>query len=69
MDEEQKVEAVRDFYAYAEENKTTFDAAESILFYGKEWPKGKHIRVILALPKRKSGGIFPYTQYPFEVVP
>ena len=61
VDEEQKVEAVREFYVHAEENKTTFDAAESLLFYGKERPRGKHICVILALLKRSRGGCFPYT--------
>ena len=34
-DEEKKVEAVRDFYAHAAENKTAFASAERMLFLGK----------------------------------
>ena len=60
MDEEKKVEAVRDFYTDAEENKTTFDAAESILFYGKEWPKGEQMRVIWHCAN-EGGGVFSFT--------
>ena len=65
MDEEQKVEAVRDFYTDAEENKTTFVAAESMLFYGEESHKGKNRYLsILALLKQNScyrrGGVREY---------
>ena len=35
MDEEKKVEAVRDFYAHAAENKVSFASAEKMLFLGK----------------------------------
>ena len=49
MGEEQKVEAVREFFADAEENKPTFDAAESMLFYGKERPRGKKIFIYFVI--------------------
>ena len=35
MDEEKKVEAVRDFYAHAAENRVAFASAERMLFLGK----------------------------------
>ena len=35
MDEEKKVEAVREFYANAAENKTAFASAERMLFFGQ----------------------------------
>ena len=35
MDEEKKVDAVRDFYAEAAENKVAFASAERMLFLGK----------------------------------
>ena len=59
MDEEQKVEAVREFYAHAEENKKTFDAAESMLFFGEESHKGENIYLYVW-----AGG-YIISQYPF----
>ena len=35
VDEEKKVEAVRDFYAQAAKNETAFSSAERMLFFGK----------------------------------
>ena len=35
VDEEKKVEAVRDFYAHAAENRVAFASAERMLFLGK----------------------------------
>ena len=35
VDEEKKVEAVRDFYAHAAENKTALASAERMLFFAR----------------------------------